>query len=351
MFRRPNPASPASSIHAERHDLGDVVERAMGFAQKFETPMTPEIYEVWYTYATRENPKVNEALDLAMNTGQTINGSRLMELYQSHISKISTTDALAMIGNDLQGTLTTVSDAVDENLKENSLFSGTLRDAKRTLSQGSSKREVSDVIRDLHRANHQHLAAAQKLAVQLDKSRAQVAKLKSELHDVKRASTTDYLTGLPNRRAMDEAVDTAIFEARQKGHGLGVLVLQIDGLEQVSQEYGISTSDGILQAFAVRAAEELGRTRTIFRFAGAKFAIAVPEGVPRDGFTIAEQLRARFQNLVLRTRDSGEPIEGLSIGFGGTFLRDGDDRLQIIDRADLNLRQAQAEGPNRTLID
>ncbi|MEM8787170.1 MAG: GGDEF domain-containing protein [Pseudomonadota bacterium] len=328
----------------------EVAARAIGFAQKYGTPLSPPIYEVWYTYSERTNPTVNEVLDTAMNTGQPMSEGFLTALYEEHLSPRAMSDELNSIGSNLTDTLGNVSDAMEENLKEHSIFSGTLRTARQSLAHGTSKREVGEVIKQLHRANQQHLAAAQRLNTQLEKNRTHVSKLKSELIEAKKNSNTDYLTGLPNRRQLDEDLAAAIFQARQRKQDLTVLMCQIDSLSAVSENWGLSAGDSVMRGFADLLAKELRSEQIAARFAGAKFAIVLPALRVAEAFTLAEQIRRRFKTFDWVAKQSGSKIGVLSVSFGGTALTMEDSRESLMDRADKMLREAMGEGADRSRI-
>lgn len=328
----------------------EVAARAIGFAQKYETALSPAVYEVWYTYADRTNDAINEALDTAMNTESPLSGEFLISLYHDYLAPRSTNDELHSIGSDLTRAIGNVAEAMDENLKEHSVFSGTLRNARATLVHGTSKREISDVIRDLHKANQAHLQAAQRLNVQLEKSRGQVAKLKSELIEVKRTSNTDYLTGLPNRRMLDEHLDNAIFLARQKKQSLTLLMGAVDGLDAVARKWGMSAGDSVVQLFAEKLSEELRGEQVAARVAGSKFAVVLPNQDSAAAFTVSELIRKRFKGIDWVSKTTGEPIGALSVTFGGAELKDGDTRGSLIDKADQRLIKAQRDGMDRSMI-
>jgi diguanylate cyclase len=341
---------------AQQNDLlapiggNETAARAIAFARKYETSLTPEVYHVWYTYAARESRAVNEALDTAMNTGSPLTEGYLTSLYHEHVSPRAMTDQMVDIGDRMTSTIGDMTEAMDENMREHSVFSGSLRNARQTLLQGSSKRDVTEVIKELRRANQQHIQASQRLTMQLEKNRGQVAKLKSELIEAKRASNTDYLTGLPNRRMLDEQLDQAMFEARQRGYDLAILMGQIDNLEAVTRNWGLSAGDNVMRLFAEQIRKELRGNRFAARFAGAKFALVLPETSAQGGFLVAEAVRKRFKALDWVSKETGEEIGTLCVSFGGTVLRTGDGREELVDRADKFLARAQAQGADRTVM-
>lgn len=344
------------TLPAQNHDLmapvggNETAGRAIAFARKHETSLTPEVYHVWYVYAARESKAVNEALDTAMNTAAPLTEGFLTSLYHEHVSPRAMTDEMVDIGDRITSTIGDVTDAMDENMREHSVFSGSLRTARQTLLQGSSKRDVTEVIKELRRANQQHIQASQRLAMQLDKNRGHVAKLKSELIEARRASNTDYLTGLPNRRMLDEQLDQTMFEARQRGHDMAVLMGQVDNLDAVTRNWGLSAGDNVMRLFAEQIRKELKGNRFAARFAGAKFALVLPETSAQGGFLVAEAVRKRFKALDWMSKDSGEAIGTLCVSFGGTILRDGEGREDLVDRADKFLARAQSQGADRTVM-
>lgn len=330
---------------------GDAIAaRAITFAQKNNTPLTPHVYEVWYTYCARESKEINEALDTAMNTGSQMTTDFLNTLYHEHLSSRSMNDHLTEIGNDLQTTIGTVSDAVEKNLKDQTEYTGSLRSVKQSLAFGTSKQEVSSVITKLHKINQNHVASSQKLTVQLEKSRSQVSKLKSELIEARKASNTDYLTGLANRRMLDDFMDNAVFDARQKKHQLTFLMGAIDGLSTVTSRYGLSAGDNVMKLFAEELRKQLRGNQVAARFAGARFAVLLPDTGDREAFAIAERVRKEFKRLDWVSQRSGEEIGILSISFGGSILKAGEAKDELIDRADTLLQKAQREGSDQTYL-
>ncbi|MHA3915282.1 GGDEF domain-containing protein [Halovulum sp. GXIMD14793] len=330
---------------------GDAVAaRAIAFAQKNNTPLTPQVFEVWYTYCARESQEINTALDTAMNTGAPMTSDMLTTLYHDHLSTRSMNDQLSDIGEDLQTTIGSVTDAVEKNLKDQTEYSGSLRSVKQSLALGTSKQEVSSVITRLHKMNQNHVASSQKLTVQLEKSRAQISKLKSELIEVRRASNTDYLTGLANRRMLDDFMDSALFDARQKKQKLAFMMGAIDGLSEVTARHGLTAGDNVMKLFAEELRRQLRGNQVAARFAGARFAVLLPDTGDREAFAIAERVRKGFKRLDWVAERSGEEIGTLSISFGGALLKPSETKDDLVSRADNLLLKAQREGADETYI-
>jgi len=342
-------ARPANGKTPPRAD-DEIVARAMGFAQKYGTGLAPEVYHVWYTYAARENRMVNDTLDMAMNTDQPLSGAFMTALYHEHLSPRAMSEELNAIGTDLTDTMGSVGAAMDENLRQHSSFTGTLRSVKQSLAIGSSKQDVSEVVKRLHKANQDHLHAAQLLNIQLEKNRSQVSKLRSELIEAKKVSNTDYLTGLPNRKIMEEMLDQRIFESRQRKQPLTVLMGSIDNLQSITREAGLAAGDVVIRKFAQIAQESVRGDQMVARFAGVKFTLLLPNTDRTGGFRVAEHIRKKFRILDWTREGILAATSDVSVSFGGSVLRDGDSRSEVMDRSDRNLVSAQSEGLDRSFI-
>ncbi len=322
----------------------------MGFAQKYETPVVPEVYTVWYTYAERKNIKLNEILDKAMNTGEAITEASLCEIYNQMLSPRAMSEELRSIGETLDSALGDVSNSLDDNIKQHSAFSGSLNRARHSLSATSSKREVASTISQLQKVNQSHMASAQRMSVQLEKNRAKVSRLERELMEVKRSAYSDYLTKLANRRRMDDLLDDALLNARHKQQAVTFAFGDIDGMEEVNQRWGMTAGDNVMKVYARELKRHLSGTQVPARFSGAKFALLLPNTTSDQALELVETIRISFRQIDWVSDDSGEKIGNLTVSFGVTDLRDGDTKEKLIDRADKLLLEAKNCGRDQVAI-
>jgi len=152
----------------------------------------------------------------------------------------------------------------------------------------------------------------------------------------------DPLTGLPNRRALAEALDTRII-GTETPHGFGLLILDLDRFKSVNDVHGHPIGDQLLREVAARLAEEVDGAGQGYRLGGDEFALVVDGG--------AEQARRIAQAVVQRV---AEPLEaagrfhhiGASIGIA-LFPDDGPDRETLMRLADIALYKAKQSGRGR----
>jgi diguanylate cyclase (GGDEF)-like protein len=162
-----------------------------------------------------------------------------------------------------------------------------------------------------------------------------------------KASQTDQLTGLPNRRHILGLLDEALSANEATGMGLCVAVIDLDHFKAINDAHGHEAGDVVLEHFArsyrerVRAQDHLGRT------GGEEFLLVLPEVRLDDAVRIVDRIRDGFPSATL-----GHHRLELSCTFsaGVTEALPEDDRSSILRRADRALYAAKAEGRSRTRI-
>lgn len=102
-----------------------------------------------------------------------------------------------------------------------------------------------------------------------------VAELRTANTKLMAYALTDPLTGLPNRRALQEMLPRALGRARRLGRPLAVLFLDLDGLKRVNDEHGHPAGDALLCQFARRLRTCVRETDTVSRLAGDEFVVVL----------------------------------------------------------------------------
>ena len=159
------------------------------------------------------------------------------------------------------------------------------------------------------------------------------------------AARTDPLTGLLNRRALEELFELELERARRTERPLSVIVGDIDRFKAVNDRLGHQVGDRTLQSLA----EELGRWKrridVVARVGGEEFALLLPETDERGAFLVAERLRRATERLFA---DGPQP---LTISFGiASFPDHGDDSEDLLRAADQALYAAKNMGRDRSVI-
>jgi diguanylate cyclase (GGDEF)-like protein len=169
-----------------------------------------------------------------------------------------------------------------------------------------------------------------------------IANMRS-LELARRRAATDPLTGLPNRRAIQDAFDRMLVEAADAGTSLTALVLDLDRFKQVNDRYGHEKGDDVLTAAARAMVETLRESDVVGRLGGEEFVVLAPETGLDGALVAAENLRRAIAELDVPGVD--RPIT-TSVGVA-VFPEDAADAGGLLRQADRALYAAKRRGRDR----
>ena len=159
------------------------------------------------------------------------------------------------------------------------------------------------------------------------------------------AARTDPLTGLLNRRALEEAFDTELERSRRSRRPLSVIVGDLDSFKKLNDRMGHAAGDLALEMLAREVDKWKRRIDVAARVGGEEFAVVLPDTDGRGAFLVAERLRRAIQ------RTFAEDPVPLTISFGvATWPEHGDDAERLMHAADQALYAAKDMGKDRSVI-
>jgi diguanylate cyclase (GGDEF)-like protein/PAS domain S-box-containing protein len=193
------------------------------------------------------------------------------------------------------------------------------------------------------------LAAQQRLGVtvagQIALSLASL-RLRETLRD---QSIRDALTGLFNRRFMQESLEREIMRSRRKNHSLSLLFLDIDHFKRFNDTFGHDAGDFVLQSVADLLRGFFRGDDVACRCGGEEFAVILPESLARDAALRADELRAEVKQLKLLYKDTRLGPISVSIGVAAfpEHCAGADDLLKTADQC---LYQSKTDGRDRVTV-
>ena len=167
--------------------------------------------------------------------------------------------------------------------------------------------------------------------------RAQRVGMRREGEAALHSALTDPLTGLGNRRAFDEALETQVALAHAADRRLSLLVADLDSFKRINDGFGHLNGDECLREVAEVLRDGVREGDRCFRWGGDEFAILLPDSGAADADELAERLRRRVEGSCLRP--DGDPLR---IETGSAELRPGMDGEDLLGGADLALMAAKA---------
>jgi two-component system, cell cycle response regulator len=160
---------------------------------------------------------------------------------------------------------------------------------------------------------------------------------------------TDALTGLFNRRYMENHLSALIEQATGRGKPLALMALDIDHFKSINDTYGHDAGDDVLRDFALRIRRSIRGIDLACRSGGEEFVIVMPETDLTVAAMVAERLRRRIAAEPFSI-NQGERSIPVTLSIGLAALRGADDgAASLLKRADQALYRAKREGRNRVV--
>ncbi len=163
---------------------------------------------------------------------------------------------------------------------------------------------------------------------------------------------TDQLTGIANFGALQQRLDDEFVRASRYGHGLAVVMLDLDHLKQINDRFGHGAGNGAILALCDTLKENLRQTDFAGRFGGDEFAVLLPYQNPEEASIFAERVRTGLRRLVPMDSDGGAPIT-LSLSAGVAAHAPGYEKHTaeaLLAAADQALYAAKRAGRDRVVV-
>jgi diguanylate cyclase (GGDEF)-like protein len=159
---------------------------------------------------------------------------------------------------------------------------------------------------------------------------------------LEREANTDALTGLLNRRWLENSLPRFVARHTHAQKPLSLLLLDIDHFKRFNDDFGHAVGDQVLALVAQTVEKSLRPTDLAARYGGEELVVILPE-TPLEGARIAaERVRASIGNSKL----AGVPRQ-ITISIGAATLADGEGAEEVLKRADERLYLAKERGRNR----
>jgi diguanylate cyclase (GGDEF)-like protein len=168
--------------------------------------------------------------------------------------------------------------------------------------------------------------------------------------EIARASTTDPLTGLPNRSAILERLRLEVAEARRYSHPVAIALFDVDGLGALNTAHGLAIGDAVLRELSLRIRLRVRTADALGRAGEDSFLAILPHTDEGGAATFVRTLLRRLTDRPIAT-EVGELSVSVSVGVA--LIRPGMDLRDegLLAAAEEAVRSARAAGGNRIAFD
>lgn len=173
------------------------------------------------------------------------------------------------------------------------------------------------------------------------KARNELVEL-AENHE--RAAKTDELTGLSNRRDMQNRLTAEFLRYQRSGHHFSIVLIDLDLFKSINDQHGHDAGDAVLKGFSALMNTIIRQTDVAARWGGEEFLILLPDTSLLQALTLAERLRADVARTPFRFRSAELPV---TISAGVCSIAKAGSIDDLLKQADVHLYNAKDDGRNR----
>lgn len=254
---------------------------------------------------------------------------------------------------ELRVLLATFIERLSQIAESSSTFQGQMETCVQLLEQARSVEDITPVLKDVVGAARLMANEARSTRNELHAMRGKAQTTQDELsrlhHELDRVSTQvrhDALTGVLNRKGLDETIDREISGAQRKALPLCIALLDIDNFKKINDLKGHAVGDAALQHLVTVARESMRSQDSLARYGGEEFVIVMPDTPLDAGVDVMRRLQ---RQLSTRFFLAGNEKMLITFSAGVAQLQAEEKGTEAIGRADKAMYLAKRAGKNRVL--
>src|SRR5512142_2843904 len=179
---------------------------------------------------------------------------------------------------------------------------------------------------------------------------AAVAISNASLHQtVSRQAYSDMVTGLPNRRALDERLEEEVIKARRTGNTFAVIMLDVDGFKAVNDTHGHAIGDQVLRGMFNYLASGLRSTDFLARYGGDELTLILSQSDPPSAVVVVQKVLEKVSQYAFKVPSGEELHLGLSCGMA-MFPVHANNAANLLRAADEALYRTKKQQPGSYMM-
>jgi len=168
------------------------------------------------------------------------------------------------------------------------------------------------------------------------------------MNKLRDTSLRDGMTGLYNRRFLEEFIDQVMSQAQRENETYSVLMLDVDFFKMVNDTYGHDIGDKVIVQLGKLLHESIRDADLAIRYGGEEFIVMLHNANDDGTLKVANKIHSEFSKLIFEVGDGKTMQKTLSIGIS-KFPKDGDTIWKCIKYADTALYEAKNTGRNKVV--
>ncbi len=351
---RQNTANQAEDTSQEQASGGrswteteDLCRKTLDFCAEKGLSPVPPIYELVFKYFEGKREDIVAGLGEALERGP-VQSFQLLELHDRYLGNDDLAIAFGTIGTNLGNELGSLEQITSTGQEDAIRSRGELTRLVSGLHSHPSTSDMSSLAQRMRDIVLQQSRNVSDMKEGLDDARGRLSKIERELETYVRQANTDFLTSLPNRRALDAKLSNLFSKPYRPGMHDTLLMIDIDWFKTVNDSHGHEVGDNVLREFSSILKNECQKVDAYpGRWGGEEFCVIHSCKFPGTGLKLAEEIRTRFEGLNWKRMSDGVDIGKITVSVGLARRTEDSDPATLATQADQALYAAKDAGRNR----
>lgn len=326
-------------------------ETALHHIRDLRLPADPQSFELWYAYATGDNPALNRQVAEFIAARQATNGAELDELYRSFVTSSKALSQIASIHEQIEDEVSQIIGMIEAAIFSTATFQSGLDGPGQKLRTGIDRECLRAIVESLVHHTKTVEMEHENLGKGLQLSSMQIQVLTKDLEAAKIQSLIDPLTSLFNRKHFDKYLGRLTNLAKRGNKPFVLILTDIDHFKTFNDSHGHLIGDHVLRLIAMELVQAIKGRGIAARYGGEEFAVILPRADLSSGLEVAMELQKSIAAREIFRRNSDEVLGRITISAGLAEWRPEDSVETLIGRADACLYSAKVNGRNRVVAD
>lgn len=318
-------------------------KQALDYMSRHRVPPSPDNFAIWFRYAARSSAELNKTIDVLIGNRKSFDEQVNRDLVRIYLAGDQPADVSSKVRDLVISARTLLTSAIDDQ----TVHISALRDLSAQASQGDPNVLISKLVDELLKAT----SRATRLESNFFKTSQELDQAREALARSDESARTDSLTGLSNRRGLDEQMKAAQMRVMEAGAPLSIMLVDIDHFKRFNDTHGHQIGDQVLRLVAGAFKEQLREDDFPARYGGEEMIAVLENTKLETARAIAERVRNKISERKMTKRSTGEELGKLSVSIGVAEFRLGESIGDLVERADRALYQAKRTGRDRTVAE
>jgi len=328
-----------------------LAQRTFELMRDYGSSASPRSYAVWYAYVSGSHPLMNDAVKRLTTQHGALTDADMDHLHATYIDRRAIGVVSERTNANLIAEVEGIMEVLDLSLGATAQYGESLKAYTNDLASSATNRNrLREIVAALIADTRDVAANNRTLEARMREGRDEIESLRGSLEAARLETLTDPLTGLGNRKCLEESLHREIDGPASGRLPASLIFIDIDFFKRFNDLYGHLTGDQVLRLVAMVMREHVTTARvTLARFGGEEFGVVLPETDRASARTIAETIRRSVMGRELVKRSTGESLGKVTISLGLATQEPGDTSVSLLERADACLYAAKRAGRNRTV--